>query len=487
LQRTVLAQPVVNVTKSGNKLGLHIPNLSVTNEMSRVVRITIQSDSGTASFLAKASEWMCIPSRIRSTLGIKSGQEVRVMELETIQPHSSDTLTIVGDKVDMLSLVPATTNRGYRLYVDKYEDQEPRLRIWYYHERGAARQIELKRYVDITKLGQLLGLFQAEGDKTYSRVAFKNSSIREHADFVSALHDLGLSIPISSSCTFNPKKSSFENMREYSEAYKKATGITFSTYDKMMDMKGAIAAYTHVRSAILANILFFAIDGICNGSFQNENLRQNFLAKLLTGDGTLDARKTARRLDVRVTIVDANTESLRDYAAILSREGFKAHVHRERIRVRAYCTWLNLLKLYKIGAFRTNKNWIKLVCSIMIALKGTQIQGYRRIQQLSNLRRITSNDVCIRYGIGRRAASLWIATMRDLGLMQKLAQRAPCNYNSYVVTRRGREISELLDTIDRDYRAICLERQTEDSPENILEKIKVKGKLSSTEQRAQPG
>jgi hypothetical protein len=123
----------------------------------------------------------------------------------------------------------------------------------------------------------------------------------------------------------------------------------------------------------------------------------------------------------------------------------------------------------------------------MIALKGKQNQGYRRIQQLSNLRQITSNDVCTRCGIGRRAASLWIATMRDLGLMQKLAQRTCNNYNGYVVTRRGREISELLDAIERDYREICLERQVEDCPENILEEIKVKGKLNSTKQRAEAG
>ncbi len=173
LQHTVLAQPVVNVTKSGNKLGLHIPNLSVTNETSRVVRITIQSDSDTASFLAKASEWVCIPTRIRWSLGIKGGQAVRVLDLRIIEPHTPQPIAIVGDKIDMLSLIPATTNRGYRLYVDYYEDQEPRLRIWYYHQRGAAHQIELKRYVDITKLGQLLGLLQAEGDKTYSRLHSK--------------------------------------------------------------------------------------------------------------------------------------------------------------------------------------------------------------------------------------------------------------------------------------------------------------------------
>lgn len=487
MQRTVLAQPVVNVTKSGNKLGLHIPNLSVTNETSRVVRITIQSDSGRASFLAKASGWVCIPTRICWSLGIKGGQAVRVLELRIVEPHTPQPIGIVGDKIDMLSLIPATTSRGYRLYVDCYEDGEPRLRIWYYHQRGAAHQLELERYVDIIKLGQLLGLLQAEGDKTHSYVAFKNASISEHADFVSSLHDLGLSTSISALCTFNPKKSSIERIFGYSEAYRKATGIPFHSYDKTTGMKGAIAAYTKVRSSILANIFFFAIDGICSGSFQNEKLRQNFLAKLLTGDGTLDARKTSKRLDVRVTIVDANTKSLANYAAILSREGFKAYVHAERIHVRAYCTWLNLLTLYKIGAFRTNKNWIKLLCSILIAVKGSQNKGYRRIQELSNLGTITSNDVCTRYGIGRRAASLWITTMRDLGLMGRLTQRAPGNYCGYFVTQKGREISDLLEVIERDYREICLERRMADCPENILEEIKVKGKLSSTKQRAEPG
>jgi hypothetical protein len=111
------------------------------------------------------------------------------------------------------------------------------------------------------------------------------------------------------------------------------------------------------------------------GPFQNEKLRQNFLAKLLTGDESLDARKTVRRLDARVTIVDEKAESLRGYTAILSREGFKAQVNTEMISVRVYCTWLNLLKPYQIGAFRTNRNWIKLLCSIMIAVKGTQNQG----------------------------------------------------------------------------------------------------------------
>ena len=114
----------------------------------------------------------------------QDGQRLRVVELKTIQPHSPRPLTIVGDKVDMLSLIPATTNRGYRLYVDNYEDQEPRLRIWYHHQRGAAHQIELKRYVNMRILGGLLGQLQAEGEKKQNIVSFKNCTIQEHADFV---------------------------------------------------------------------------------------------------------------------------------------------------------------------------------------------------------------------------------------------------------------------------------------------------------------
>ena len=210
MQRTVLAQLVVNVTKSGNKLGLHIPNLSVTNETSRVVRITIQSDSGTASFLAKASEWVCIPTRIRLSLGIKDEQRVRVLEVETIQPHTTHPLTIVGNKVDLLSLIPATTNRGYRLYVDSYGDEEPRLRIWYYHQRGAAHQIELKRYVNTRILGGLLGQLQAEGEKKENIVSFKNCTIQEHADFVLGLLELGLELEVVHAVCLQPSKDNFE-------------------------------------------------------------------------------------------------------------------------------------------------------------------------------------------------------------------------------------------------------------------------------------
>ena len=438
-----------------------------------MVRITIQSDSDTASFLAKASEWICISSRIRSTLGIKDGQRLRVVELETIQPHSPRPLTIVGDKVDMLSLIPATTNRGYRLYVDNYEDQEPRLRIWYYHGRGAARQIEVKRYVNIRILGGLLGQLQAEGEKNDVIVSFKNASISEHADFILGLRELGLpSSEFDARCVFNPGKVNFAKVREFSETYYSWCGLQISKFDEVAVMKGTIAADTYVRSTVLAAILRASIRMILKGVVDVSSIREAFLAKLLCGDGTLDSRRTSRRLDVRVTIVDNNAESLIDYVTLLAKEGFKAKLHIERINVRAYCTWLNLLKLYQIGAFRNNRNWTKLLCSLQIAIKGRENKSYARLLDLSGLNCFSSQDVCARYPIGKRAANLWIGRMLRLNLVRR-REIDKRHHVSYVLTENGRSIVGILKSAEEEFLEVCHANGSRDA-QLILEQSKTK-------------
>lgn len=490
MQLTVLAQPVVNITKSGNKLGLHIANLSVTEEKSRVVRITIRSDSGTSSFLAKASEWVCIPSRIRSTLGIKDGQVVRVVEVKTIQPHSPRPLTIVGNTVDVLSLIPTTTSRGYRLYADCYEDLEPRLRIWYYHERGAARQIELKRYVNIGILGGLLGQLQAEGEKKENLVSFKNCTIHEHADFVSGLLELGLVLEdVHARCVFNPRKMTSKSIRDYAEKYVGSTGVEISSFDRTPSMKGSIAADTFVRSGVLGSILSSLMNKVRSGLIGHEGLSTPFLAKILTGDGSLDVRKTSKRLDVRVKIVDRVHEYLQDYAHLLQKEGFRPKVRLEVITVRSYCTWLNLLRLYEIGAFRNSRNWNKLLCAIAIGIKGRENSSYSRVQDLSVLSTFTSREVSCRYYIGRRAANLWLQTMRKLGLIQVVARLNDDHFIRYGLTEKGEKMVRLLESAGRDFSRLCEEKLIFD-PERLLEASKTKSKgtrlrESSTEQSSQ--
>jgi len=161
-------------------------------------------------------------------------------------------------------------------------DFEP---VWYYHPRGAARQIEMKRYVNASTLGNLLGQMQAEGEKNGSRVAFKNTSISEHTDFVLALLQLGIPMDsIHGRCIFNPNKVSANMAFEYLEGYRNATGIANYTLDPTNTMKGTVAADSYVRSTILARILLFAMDEVRIGSVQNDSLRQNFLAKRVYSD-----------------------------------------------------------------------------------------------------------------------------------------------------------------------------------------------------------
>ena len=217
---------------------------------------------------------------------------------------------------------------------------------------------------------------------------------------------------------------------------------------------------------------------LLKGSIANEKLRHAFLAKLLCGDGTLDARRTPRRLDVRVKIVDQNLNYLSDYAAILAKEGFKAKILPERIAVRAYCTWLNLLHLYQINAFRSNKNWVKLICSIMIQREGRENMGYKRIQELVNRQSITSDDVSTRYGIGRRSANLWIGTMQRQGLVKLLPREPGKHYKFYSVTTKGKQVSKLLDAVEEEYHRISLEKGVS-NPVDILEQIKQKGRHHS--------
>lgn len=380
----------------------------------------------------------------------------------------------------MLSLIPPTSSNGYELYVDEYENNgEHWLRIWYHHPRGAARQVELKRYVDILKFGQLLGQLQAEGDKNNLRVVFKNASVREHADFVSALCELGtLTTHILARCVLNPTKISQESARAYATSYTQATGVTVSSINENSGMKGGIVAETSVRSSILASILISAMDEARKSVIVDERLRHAFLAKLLSGDGTLDARRTPLRLDVRIKIVDQNLGYLFDYAEILAKEGFIAHVLPQQIAVRAYCTWSNLLTLFRISAFRNNRNWTRLICSIVIQLRGAENQGYKRIQELSKCETFTSADVSARYSVVLRSANLWIGTMMRRGLIELLGKGKHGSMN-YRISTKGIEISGILQDVDREYLEICNQLGI-DEAELILEHCKVKGKRALT-------
>ena len=106
----------VSVTKSGNKLGVTIPQFSQNGHPSRkVIRITVENQSGRASFLALTAPWITIPTRICANLNLAYGQTLSILELKPIQPHSRPPFNTEGEKVDMLSLIPPTSINGYTI------------------------------------------------------------------------------------------------------------------------------------------------------------------------------------------------------------------------------------------------------------------------------------------------------------------------------------------------------------------------------------
>lgn len=189
---------------------------------------------------------------------------------------------------------------------------------------------------------------------------------------------------------------------------------------------------------------------------------------------------------MRVKIVDRVHEYLQDYAYLFQKEGFRQKVRLEVITVRSYCTWLNLLRLYEIGALRNSRSWNKLLCAIAIGIRGRENSSYARVRDLSVLSTFTSHEVSYIYYIGRRAANLWLQTMRKSGLIQIIARLNEDHFIPYGLTEKGEKIVRLLESAERDFSRLCEEKLVFD-PERLLEALKTKSKgtrrrESSTEQ-----
>ena len=136
---------------------------------------------------------------------------------------------------------------------------------------------------------------------------------------------------------------------------------------------------------------------------------------------------------------------------------------------------MNLLRLYEIGAFRNSRSWNKLLCAIAIGIKGRENSGYSRVQDLSSLGTFTSREVSCRYYIGRRAANLWLQTMKRLGLIQAVVRSSKDHFIRYGLTDKGDKTVKLLESAGRDFSRLREEKLVFD-PEPLLEAIKTKSK-----------
>lgn len=429
------------------------------------IRLALKNEFGLVTFLVLPREWIAIPSAFVRKLRIRHKSRVYVIQIEPLKPATRPARFLSGQVVDLLAFVPAVNSDERNYVVDEYQSAtgEERLRLWCYHRRGSARQIDIRRYVDAREFGRFLGQYQAEGDKADPhRVAFTNTLVSEHTDFVRSLRAIGIADELVSACAvYNPAKLDRRSLQTKLQRYMESTGVKIASVRPQKSMKGSAGFVTTVRSAILKGILETALPRVRKALTGSQSvsgtteLLKGFVAKLLTGDGTLDVSVRPTRIATSVKILDRVEAFRRDYSAMLLRLGFAPRISDKRIEVRSYCRLDNLLTLYEMNAFRGTHNWTKLLCAVRLSLHGSINKGYEKLCRLAGQGRFTTLDVSKAFGTGTRSANLWIHSMIKRTLVQQTCKFRGHSYISYRLTDLGLHRVELLQNALSEYVTAC--------------------------------
>jgi len=458
----------ITVSKASRKLGITIPKRvmsSIFLARDEAIRLALENEFGLATFLALPREWIGIPSALVRKLRIRHKSRVYVTQIEPLRPAKRPRRFLSGQLVDLLAFVPAVNGDEHDYVVHEYRSAtgEERLRLWCYHRRGSARQIDIRRYVSAREFGQFLGQYQAEGDKADPhRVAFTNTLVSEHTDFVRSLRAIGIADEQVKACAvYNPAKLDQTSLPTRLQRYVESTGVKIVSVRPQKSMKGSCGFVTTVQSAILKGILETALRRVRKTLTGSQSLSgtiellKGFVAKLLTGDGTLDVSVQPTRIITTVKILDRVEAFRRDYSAMLLRLGFAPRISDKRIEVRSYCRVDNLLTLYEMNAFRGTHNWIKLLCAVRLSLHGSINKGYERLCRLARQGRFTTLDVSKAFGTCTRSANLWVHSMMKRTLVQQTSKFRGHSYISYGLTDLGLHRVELLQNALSDYETAC--------------------------------
>lgn len=383
-------------------------------------------------------------------------------------------------KIDLLQFVPETIS-GFNVLVEQKQiGNEPWLRIWYKQNR--VRPIEIRRFIDANVLGSLLGQYQAEGTK-YNRlnrklaIEFSNENIFEHKEFVTGLEELGLKRSQIKSRLVDSNERAEEERNRIAEKYEKAVGIK-PNINYCPSKRSGLGFKTILRSTVLTEIFLNSMNIVRNRIIAEPKehvvLTGSFLAKLLTGDGTLniDRRKFPR---VHLMIKDENLEYLQDYAKLLRAAGFNyVRLYPQYISVEAACSFEMLLYLYKIRAFKNTRNWDKLLVAIGLCLRGRRIRTKLRFFDLENSI-FTGPQLSKLYSL-HPANRKWIRNMLKNGYIERLDNKSPCRYK---LTGKAQDMIQILKSWKVELEALQKLSNTTDLSE-LLESLKIKGKNISS-------
>ncbi|HLC50697.1 MAG TPA: LAGLIDADG family homing endonuclease [Candidatus Nanoarchaeia archaeon] len=466
----------VKVLKMGSRLGIAFP-INYFSKRSPI-GIKIIKENKQKAFITKFNSVITLRRDVENYLNLKH-QDVLSLEIQEIKNLERTKELFYGSKIDMLSLIPQKTSKGYGIIVTEFDkNNEKRLRVWYSHKRGSGQQLEIRRFVEIGLFGSLLGQYQAEGTKHKNntnkfRVEFTNKLLEEHRQFLKSLDNLGISREtIEFIFIYNPDKISNEQANDYVEKFKSVSNDTLKAYRSQS--KG-IGYRIVVRNTLLTEITLHGMNKFRNllvnsqeYSSEEQILANNFLAKLLTGDGTLDIGYRGRDFpNIRIKIVDIDRHYLQDYEKIMKNLGFHPRINEKHIFVISSCSFKNLLYLYNINAFKNSNNWNKLLVAIALCLLGRRYYTYSRFLELIGYEKFGTSVISKGIQIKSNMASDWLNNKVKENLIVKNG------YNSWSLTLEGESLAETLKIWSKDYKNLTNLKGLED-PFALLEILKIK-------------
>jgi len=100
----------VTASKASRKLGITIPKRSISSILlarHEAIRLALENESGSATFLALPREWIAIPSALVRELRIRHKSGIHVTLIEPLSPARRPRRFLSGQLVDLLAFVPA--------------------------------------------------------------------------------------------------------------------------------------------------------------------------------------------------------------------------------------------------------------------------------------------------------------------------------------------------------------------------------------------
>ncbi len=281
--------------------------------------------------------------------------------------------------------------------------------------------------------------------------------------------------------TYNPYNVSDEQVEEYVLKFKLVSSNLVKSYKSQS--KG-VGYGLVVRNTLLIEIIIFGMNKVRKlladlkeYSINEQKLANSFLAKLLTGDGTLDVRYKRRNFpELHIKIVDEDLNYLNDYCKILRNLGFKTRVNEKRISVISSCSFKGLLYLYRIKAFKNSNNWSKLIVAIALCLKGRRYYTYLRFLELYGYGKFSTSFVNGLFQLKPNMTSDWLNNKVSENLIIKN------QYNSWSMTSEGERLSSTLKIWNNDYQNL-MKLKNIDNSFQLLETLKFKKIKCLTEER----